>query len=193
MKAEQGRKGFARRMTAALSSASLIAGMAFSACGGSGDDSSDEGADNGDKGGTGSGAEAGQGTTGGSSTGGSVSVGGTGQGGSDGGADTGGSSTGGSSTGGSSTGGSATGGSGGGCMAGQTNLFDSPECEDFFTCVYESACADAGAQEDLCIQTLKQVFQTMYPACVPSGDVESSCDMVKADPSVSSMYPECID
>jgi hypothetical protein len=78
-------------------------------------------------------------------------------------------------------------------MAGQTNLFESDECEDFFDCVYESACAMAGAQMQLCIETLKEAFETSYPACVPTADVASSCDMIKSDAGVSSMYPECVD
>ena len=166
----------------------LVLGVVAQACGGDSDDGGGGGDDD-DTGGSSNGGS----SNGGSSNGGSSNGGSSNGGSSNGGSSNGGTSSGGTSSGGSSTGGSATGGAGGGCMAGQTNLFDSPECEDFFTCVYESACADAGAQEDLCIQTLKQVFQTTYPACVPSGDVESSCDMVKADPSVSSMYPECID
>lgn len=132
--------------------------------------------------------------TGGSSNGGSSNGGSSNGGSSNGGSSNGGSSNGGSSNGGSSSGGTTgTGGSGGGCMAGQTNLYESAECEDFFDCIYESACAEAGAQQQLCIDTFKELLTTNYPACVPNADVASTCDMVKSDASLGMQYPECVD
>jgi hypothetical protein len=170
----------------------LVLGIATQACGDDSDDGGGGGND--DTGGSSNGGSSNGGSSnGGSSNGGSSNGGSSNGGSSNGGSSNGGSSNGGSSSGGSSTGGTGTGGSGGGCMAGQTNLFESDECADFWACVYETACADAGAQQQLCIETLKQLFTTMYPACVANADVATACDMVKADASIGAQYPECVD
>jgi hypothetical protein len=160
----------------------LLLGVAAQACGGDSDDGGGGGDD--DSGGS---------SNGGSSNGGSSNGGSSNGGSSNGGSSNGGSSSGGSSSGGSSSGGTGTGGSAGGCTSGQTNLYESDECEPFFTCVFESACAMSGAQQQLCIDTLKTAFSTTYPACVPTADVETTCDMIKSEASVGAQYPECVD
>jgi hypothetical protein len=73
-------------------------------------------------------------------------------------------------------------------MTGQTNLFDVPECEEFYSCVFEAACAQTGAQRQICEDTLKQVLQSS--ACADSSaDLAAACAEVKAN--AASTYPQC--
>jgi hypothetical protein len=170
----------------------LVLGIAAQACGG-GSDGDGDGGDGGDDDDSGGSSSSG-GSTG---NGGSSGKGGSASGGSSsgkGGSANGGSSNGGSSSG-SANGGSSSGGSTGlggtGGSSGSVCLFDVPECEEFFTCVFESACGQIPeAQRDMCISTFKQAFS--QSACYPSEtDLATACNMVKMDPSFATSYPDC--
>ncbi len=167
----------------------LVLGLALQACGDDSDGGGDGGGDDngGGASGSGSGGTSGTGATGGSTSNGGSSGAGT-TGGSTG---TGGSSGAGTTGGSTGTGGAA--GAGGACTGGQVNLFDTPECEDFFNCIFDSACADAGAQQQFCIDLLKQAFSMSVAACAPAGEAAAACEMAKADPQVMAQYPECVD
>jgi hypothetical protein len=173
----------------------LVLGLALPACG---DDSEGGGGDGNSGGSTSTGGSAGSGgstSTGGSGgSGGSTSTGGSSGAGATGGSTSTGGSSGAGTTGGStSTGGAAgSGGSGGGCMSGQVNLWDTPECQDFFDCIFDAYCATSGVEPALCVELLKQTISMTVPACGTPAEVMAACDMAKADSMLAAMYPQCV-
>jgi len=169
----------------------LIVGIAAQACGGGSDGDGGGGGDEDDTGGSssgssGSGGKGGATGNGGSSSGkGGSSSGTTGNGGSSSGT----TGTGGSSSGTTGIGGTA--GTSGGCTSGQVNLFDVPECAEFYDCIFDAACAQAGAQQQVCVDIIKQGI--LSSACYPAGtDVATACEMTKADPQIAATYPQCV-
>jgi hypothetical protein len=140
----------------------LIIGVAAQACGDSSDgDGGGDDSDNGNGGGS-------------SGSGGSAGKGGTGNGGSSSG----------------TTGNGGTAGTAGTCMAGESNLFDAPECGELLSCIVEVSCRMAGAQQQACVDASKQALEETA-ACVPAGSEQESCDVLTMAYAQQPMFAEC--
>jgi hypothetical protein len=82
---------------------------------------------------------------------------------------------------------------GGGCMTGQVNLWDTPECQEFFDCIFDAYCAMSGQQQELCVELLKQTIAMTAPACGTPAEVMAACEQAKANTSLTAMYPQCVE